>query len=306
MSAACCGWGFVQLLCFPGPACYNHGGTEAAITDAMVVLGYLDPMKFLGGAMELDVDAARAACGRLGAKLGLDAYECAWAIRQTALADMTNAMRARISAQRPQSGAADGRDLRRQRLAVHGADHAADRRTAAAGAREAGIGAVRLRSGLPDVRLAEGVRLAQPPPLDERDVADTMACARGRCDRAAGCQRHRAQATSVLFEADMQFMRQMSELTVPLSKPFSQETLARDFKQAYCASYGDNAVASGAEIELVTSAVVGIGHTVRVKLFSTTDKADVSRPIPPCTRQVRIQRAGPFDEVAVVFQSPRP
>ena len=38
----------------PGPACYGHGGTEATVTDADVVLGLIDPEKYLGGRMRLD------------------------------------------------------------------------------------------------------------------------------------------------------------------------------------------------------------------------------------------------------------
>ena len=50
----------------PGPACYGRGGHEATVTDALVVLGYVDPTRFLGGDMALDADAATDACARLG------------------------------------------------------------------------------------------------------------------------------------------------------------------------------------------------------------------------------------------------
>ena len=45
----------------PGPVCYGRGGTEPTVTDADLVLGYLDPAFFLGGRMRLDVEAATAA-----------------------------------------------------------------------------------------------------------------------------------------------------------------------------------------------------------------------------------------------------
>ena len=45
----------------PGPVCYGHGGTEPTITDANLVLGRLNPGNFLGGEMQLDIDAARRA-----------------------------------------------------------------------------------------------------------------------------------------------------------------------------------------------------------------------------------------------------
>src|SRR4029077_15138649 len=49
----------------PGPAGYDKGGVEPTVTDAHLVLGRLDPENFLGGAMRLDVEAARRAVGRL-------------------------------------------------------------------------------------------------------------------------------------------------------------------------------------------------------------------------------------------------
>ena len=44
----------------PGPACYGRGGREPTVTDAALVLGYLDPDYFLGGAITLDAAAARS------------------------------------------------------------------------------------------------------------------------------------------------------------------------------------------------------------------------------------------------------
>ncbi len=56
----------------PGPACYGHGGTMATVTDANVLLGRLDPAFFLGGAMQLDLAAARSAmAATVGGPLGL-------------------------------------------------------------------------------------------------------------------------------------------------------------------------------------------------------------------------------------------
>ena len=55
----------------PGPACYGNGGTAATVTDANVVLGYLDASAFMGGARPLDRAAAEAAVDRVAAALGL-------------------------------------------------------------------------------------------------------------------------------------------------------------------------------------------------------------------------------------------
>jgi N-methylhydantoinase A len=61
----------------PGPACYGNGGEAAAVTDANVVLGYLDASAFMGGARPLDRAASEAAVDRVAASLGLSRLEAA-------------------------------------------------------------------------------------------------------------------------------------------------------------------------------------------------------------------------------------
>jgi N-methylhydantoinase A len=78
----------------PGPACYGRGGTEATVTDANVVLGYIGAGQRLGDEVEIDPDAAHRACERLGRKLGLDAVSTAWGMRQVANAAMAAATHA--------------------------------------------------------------------------------------------------------------------------------------------------------------------------------------------------------------------
>ena len=61
----------------PGPAAYGHGGLAATVTDANVVLGYLDAKAFMGGARPLDVAAAEAAIDRLASTLNIGRIEAA-------------------------------------------------------------------------------------------------------------------------------------------------------------------------------------------------------------------------------------
>lgn len=73
----------------PGPACYGLGGDQATLSDALLVLGYLDPANFLGGRRTLSVDASRAAIERrIAGPLSVSIEVAALAIRDEAVAMM--------------------------------------------------------------------------------------------------------------------------------------------------------------------------------------------------------------------------
>ena len=97
----------------PGPVCYGRGGTEPTITDCNLVLGYLDPAGLVGGALKLDVDAARAAIARaLAEPLHRSVEEAAHGMLRLASASMMRAIRA-VSVER-------GRDPRQFALLAFG------------------------------------------------------------------------------------------------------------------------------------------------------------------------------------------
>ena len=78
----------------PGPACYMRGGDKPTITDANVLLGWVDPDKFLGGDMDATAGPSREVIERdIAEPLGLDTTEAASAIEQIAIANMCNAVR---------------------------------------------------------------------------------------------------------------------------------------------------------------------------------------------------------------------
>ncbi|MFC3230148.1 hydantoinase/oxoprolinase family protein [Marinibaculum pumilum] len=79
----------------PGPACYGHGGTDPAITDALVQLGWIRPDRFLGGKMALHPDRAAEALGKLGAS----ASDAAQAMVDIAIAHIGQGIRL-VSVQR--------------------------------------------------------------------------------------------------------------------------------------------------------------------------------------------------------------
>lgn len=97
----------------PGPACYGLGGEAPTVTDADLLLGYLDPGFFLGGRMRLDVDAARRAVAeRVARAMGLSLIDAAWGIHRVVNENMAAA--ARIH------GIERGKDLRAYPLFAFG------------------------------------------------------------------------------------------------------------------------------------------------------------------------------------------
>ena len=77
----------------PGPACYGAGGGEATVTDANLVLGYLDPAGFLGGRKRLDRAAAERAVDRVAAPLGIDRLAAAAGIHRVVNTNMAEGVR---------------------------------------------------------------------------------------------------------------------------------------------------------------------------------------------------------------------
>ena len=97
----------------PGPACYGRGGTEPTVTDADLVLGYLNPDFFLGGEMAVDrALAEKALQEKVAGPLGLDAVEAAKAVRKIIDHSMSDAI-SEVSVQR-------GEDPRRYVLVAAG------------------------------------------------------------------------------------------------------------------------------------------------------------------------------------------
>lgn len=78
----------------PGPVCYGRGGEHPTVTDANLILGYLDPSFFLGGRMSLDIENTRQKIKQqIGDPLGMTIEEAAWGIHQIANENMANAAR---------------------------------------------------------------------------------------------------------------------------------------------------------------------------------------------------------------------
>jgi len=96
----------------PGPVCYGQGGIDPTVTDADLLLGYLNPEFFLGGEMRLDLDGTRERMAELADQLGLTADDAAAAIHRVVNENMASAARMHAIER--------GRDLRRFALVATG------------------------------------------------------------------------------------------------------------------------------------------------------------------------------------------
>lgn len=81
----------------PGPACYGKGGTAPTVTDADLLLGYLNADFFLGGEMSIDLGAAEAAMQPVMDRTGLSLAEVAWGIHDVVCENMASAARVEIA-----------------------------------------------------------------------------------------------------------------------------------------------------------------------------------------------------------------
>ena len=281
----------------PGPACYGRGGSAPALTDALLVLGYIDPHNFLGGRMTLDRDASLAACESVGRALGFNAIEAAWGIRQIALAEMTQAARAR--------------------LAIH-ALTAADHALVSYGgcgplfAAEVvhAIGAPRvLITELASVLSAFGAatmdvrreRVRSLVRLLPSDPAVIDAAFRDlRADVTEDLTRDGVPGPSqgVVFEADMRFAGQRWELTVtlPPAPVFGDggAQLEAIFREEYLRRYGASAMGKAEIAEVVALRAIGIGRTEASRMSLARNEAQLdNRPATPAGRRlIHLERTG--------------
>ena len=225
----------------PGPACYGRGGEEATVTDASVVLGWLDPAYFAGGAVSLDPSLARAAIERrIAAPLGLTVEDAALGIHRVVNAQMVEGIRL-VSVRR-------GLDPRRFTLVALGG---AGPIHATALAAELGISSVLIPRhpgvlsavGLLAAPIEHEVATAFPRPLvglafaDARRVLDELdrQCARLMAEESIG-----EMAVSVRYSADVWYIGQSYQLEVPLAMdaPDPLAALYRDFLVLHDRIYG--------------------------------------------------------------------
>ncbi|MBI4608773.1 MAG: hydantoinase/oxoprolinase family protein [Candidatus Rokubacteria bacterium] len=255
----------------PGPACYGRGGEAPTVTDANLVLGYLNPDEFAGGALRLDREAARRAIeARVARLLGLPVELAAWGIHQIVTSNMELATRV-VSIERGR----DPRDLTFIAFGGAGPIHGCRM------ARALGVPRVILPAAA-GVTAAIGLLAAEV----KFDVAGTYIRRLEDVDleRLNAIYREmEAQAVAVIREstgtgevavvrsADLRYLGQGYELSVPAPSGTLEagalSRLRRAFDETYAARYGYASPGEPAEIVNCKLAAIGTGPRVGLPKF---------------------------------------
>jgi N-methylhydantoinase A len=262
----------------PGPVCYGRGGSEPTVTDCNLVLGYLDPAGLVGGALRLDVEAARNAIAQsLAAPLHRSVEEAAHGMLRLASASMMRAIRA-VSVER-------GRDPRQFALLAFGGNGPL---FAAAIAAELGIARV-IIPPMPGVFSAFGLLTADTEHhatqslrmrLDQADdaritaVLDALTMAgEQRLARDGFPSDRRAFRRAALAR----YVGQSSEIEVPLPDRDPLASFAELFGDEHERNYGFRAPPQE-PVELVALSVIARGIPNQARLPSSIPPAPIKVP----------------------------
>jgi N-methylhydantoinase A len=251
----------------PGPVCYGRGGAQPTITDCNLALGYLDPVGLVGGALKLDIEAARASIARsLAAPLRCSVEEAAFGMLRLAAATMMRAIRA-VSVER-------GRDPRQFALLAFGGNGPL---FAAGIAAELGITRV-IVPPLPGVFSAFGLLVADAEHhasqslrtrLDEADsgpIETVLASLAAAGADRLGLDGFPAARQSFRRAASARYLGQSSEIEVPLPPgPVTATSIAEAFGAEHERTYGFRAPPSE-PVELIGLSVIARGMPEQPRL----------------------------------------
>ena len=287
----------------PGPAAYGLGGTQPAVTDANLVLGYLDAANFLGGARRLDLPAAQRAVAALAETLNLAPADCAMGIHRLVNARMADGVRVATVRR-----GVDPRDF--TLLAFGGAAGL----HASAVARELGLqrAAVPLfAAGLSawgmlqsDLRyeMARSTLAAGGMPEDSEIAALYAALeAEARAKMAAWY----GGEIAVQRSADMRYGEQVFEVAVPLDDmDWTSPNLAQRLRDAFHARHRALFTYDlpEEEVVLVTARAAAIG---RLPPLASASRAEGPPAAPHATRRIRLE-AGEVDAPVYTFEALAP
>lgn len=289
----------------PGPACYGRGNQRPTVTDANMVLGLLNPVALAGGSLPVQAAlSARAIQTHIAGPLGIDVIQAAHGIRAVANAGMARAIRA-VTVER-------GRDPRGMTLMASGGGgplHAVDLARILGIARvvicpmsgvfsAAGMLAADVEHSLVSTILAPFETVAH---VRVQAALDDLA-ARGL--RGLAGDGYTPEAAVLRFAADMRYLGQSSELTLPLPSPIFDDAASRAVADAFRATYAEVfGYASNDPLELVNLRVTAVGTAPGRLSFATLALEDSALHGERGARAVHFTRDAPPHETALLPRS---
>jgi N-methylhydantoinase A len=265
----------------PGPACYGTGGVEPTVTDADVVLGFINPESFLGGRRRLDADAAREAIrSRIAEPLSLSIEEAAYGIKQIVDAKMVDLIR--------QVTIHKGFDVRQFTLVAFGGAGPVHAHAFGSGLSIRKIvvpvtASVHSAFGIAASDLVvtreRSLALKTPPGstgasehIDPKLVNDVLQSVERDAAALLEEQGFSGSGIEVIRLVDMRFRFQIHELTIPIPTfplgPDELDQLVTRFIETYELRFGEGSAFTAAGVELVNWRVVASGKLERPKLRS--------------------------------------
>jgi N-methylhydantoinase A len=243
----------------PGPACYGRGTERPTVTDANMVLGFLNPHFLAGGSLAVDAMLAhRAIEEHVARPLGLSLEEAAHGIRQVANVNMARAIRA-VTIERGK----DPRDLALMAFGGGGPLHAVDV-AQLLGIRRVLISPVSGVFSAAGMLAAESVHEFVRPLLmplaavSERVLQDALQSMANEGHAALAGEGYDPGAVQFRYAADLRYAGQSSQLTVPISgEALRPDRLQAGFERLYFETFGY--VAKDEPIELVNMRLSAIG-----------------------------------------------
>lgn len=286
----------------PGPVCYGKGGHDPTITDANLVLGRISPDYFLGGDMELDIDAAYLAIEKTCASpLGISVMEAALGIVEIANSAMVNALQ-RISVQRGH----DPRDFLLVAFGGAGPVHA----NRLAMELEIPTSLIPMSPGttsamgllVTDIKHDYSIALIQRVnDLDLKIVHDNFEQLKSQGQMALDREGVPSKDIHFVYQIDMRYVGQSYELTITLSDgKIDSEKLSQTLDQFHMEherTYGFQA--SDEPVEFVALRLGAVGKIIRPEMKDRSlDNFDGSPSI-KATRQVYFDEANGFTDCLI-------
>ena len=267
----------------PGPACYGKGGVDPTVTDASLVLGYLDASNFLGGKASLDPAAAEQSLAEnVATPLNLSNVESAYGVYKVVCTTIAEGIRL-MSVQR----GVDPREFTIMGFGGASGLHAAEV------ARQLQVAKVYIPASAP-VLSAYGMLntdikydffRSYPVSLDRLDLNELRSIpdelvAQGRDKLSA--QGVADEAVEILYSADMRYLDQIYEVTVPLPDPTLPDSefvaqLTSNFHRRYEELYSYNQ--QDQEVRLVTLRVAAVGKLPRIAQLDRMGDGIAASPV---------------------------